>query len=508
MIKSVAYRLRPLKCLNLLGSVVGNVKFTARPLSGTVNKAWSVVRTFQCLQFKPAFGVFFCLVNALALVAALALAPTSALAESHDTVEKELGLAMALVNRGRFIEALSIVRPHATHRLVRAESLFVIGLAAAGQAERMPEGEDRTALLNEAILVFHAILVHQPENVRVRLELARAFFLKGEDSLARQNFERVLAGKPPEPVVKNIERYLDAIKERRWSASFSFAIAPDSNINTASNEEIVYLFDLPFVLDSPQYEESGVGLYVSGQGEYQFPINDRTRLRLGASFRRTEYQGSGLDNMNVTLRLGPRYFVNPVTDVSALLEAGQNWSGSSVYNSTLGLRLEGNRRIGRQAFLSAGVGYREKTHVDESDRHYDGPETDFNLNLTYRVSPTLRYEVGGGVSYDRPKDAPERHSDSLSGSLGFTKQLKSGFTIGGTGTWIRTKYDGIVGYPTIDGSPRRDNRRIWRLSILNRELTLLGFSPQLGLIRENLDTNAQASSYERDRAELNFVRQF
>ena len=36
----------------------------------------------------------------------------------------------------------------------------------------------------------------RPGLVRVRLELARAFFLKGEDSLARSHFERVLAGKP------------------------------------------------------------------------------------------------------------------------------------------------------------------------------------------------------------------------------------------------------------------------------------------------------------------------
>ena len=46
------------------------------------------------------------------------------------------------------------------------------------------------------------------------------------------------------------------------------------------------------------------------------------------------------------------------------------------------------------------------------------------------------------------------------------------------------------------------------LSVLNRAFTLYGFSPQLALIHDTRLTNAQAQDYDRNRAELRFVRQF
>ena len=48
--------------------------------------------------------------------------------------------------------------------------------------------EQRLALLDEAIAAFRSILIRQPGLVRVRLELALAFYLKEEDQLARGPF--------------------------------------------------------------------------------------------------------------------------------------------------------------------------------------------------------------------------------------------------------------------------------------------------------------------------------
>ena len=80
----------------------------------------------------------------------------------------------------------------------RTDILFQTGLAAIAASGRPGLPEDtRDALLNEAIANFRAILIDSPGLVRVRLELARTFFLKGEDVLARRHFEWVLAGTLP-----------------------------------------------------------------------------------------------------------------------------------------------------------------------------------------------------------------------------------------------------------------------------------------------------------------------
>ena len=99
---------------------------------------------------------------------------------------------------------------------------FSLGLAAMRASEQAGIGKAaKTALLNESITAFHTILIRQPGLVRVRLELAQAFFLKGEDVLSRKQFERVLAGRPPPAMAANIQRFLTAIRARRqWSCIF------------------------------------------------------------------------------------------------------------------------------------------------------------------------------------------------------------------------------------------------------------------------------------------------
>ena len=103
-----------------------------------------------------------------------------------------------LMEGGRFEEAIVALRPLLRQEPVDANVLFFYGLASL-EASQRPGREDneREVLLNEAIAAFHTMLVEAPRLVRVRLELARAFFLKGEDDLARRHFEAVLAGGVP-----------------------------------------------------------------------------------------------------------------------------------------------------------------------------------------------------------------------------------------------------------------------------------------------------------------------
>ena len=63
-------------------------------------------------------------------------------------------------------------------------------------------------------------------------------------------------------------------------------------------------------------------------------------------------------------------------------------------------------------------------------------------------------------------------------------------------------------YVTTDNSSREDEVRIFSASIFNRGFTTFGFSPQLVVVNEKRESNAQLYDYKRTRAELRFVRQF
>ena len=189
--------------------------------------------------------------------------------------------AQALFKAGRYEEALAILRPLAAAGPEHLDIRFQAGMAAIGAAKKPDITEaKREALLDEAIAAFRTMLIADPGLVRVRLELARAFFLKGEDTLATRHFEHVLAGKPPPPVVFNVNRFLSEIRARkRWSLRVGMALAPDSNISARSDEQTIVLDTpigrLPFTFQAEDEAESGIGISVWAGGEYQYPLQDR-----------------------------------------------------------------------------------------------------------------------------------------------------------------------------------------------------------------------------------------
>jgi len=78
-----------------------------------------------------------------------------------------------------------------------------------------------------AISLFRRILVREPNAERVRLELARAFFLKGDYDNADRQFRFARAGDLDNAVKANVDHFLSAINRlREWTVNFSFALAP------------------------------------------------------------------------------------------------------------------------------------------------------------------------------------------------------------------------------------------------------------------------------------------
>ena len=238
--------------------------------------------------------------------------------------------AKALIEEGKFNEALILLQPLVRDRNAEANVLFLIGLAAIGASQQPGAyGEVQDTLLDAAIESLRTILINRPGLVRVRLELARAFFLKGDDSLARRHFERVLAGKPPASVVANVQRFLAEIRaRRRWTMYLGAAVSPDSNIGGASDEQIIYINDLPFRRDAEELTTSGIGVSVWSGGEYQYPLGDRLRLRLGGDLSRQDYGGSKFDQTSASVHAGPRWLVDRDTEVSLVGTARRRWTGT------------------------------------------------------------------------------------------------------------------------------------------------------------------------------------
>lgn len=115
----------------------------------------------------------------------------------------------------------------------------------------------------EGVLALERYVANFPTNLEARLELARGYFILGEDLRAREEFNEVLKAKPPAQVVANIDRYLDAIRAResayRTTAGAFIEIGGgyDSNINGGVGSANVFVPNLGQITVAPGGVETG-----------------------------------------------------------------------------------------------------------------------------------------------------------------------------------------------------------------------------------------------------------
>ena len=84
----------------------------------------------------------------------------------------------------------------------------------------------------KAVFLFRQILARDPNLPRVRLELARAYFMMQSWSESRAEFVSVLSGDIPLAAKKNILRFINAIDARRgfdWSAAIGISLSPEAS---------------------------------------------------------------------------------------------------------------------------------------------------------------------------------------------------------------------------------------------------------------------------------------
>ena len=426
--------------------------------------------------------------------------------QAHLSDDPQVNHARSLIEDGQFSEALLILRPLAPDHPDQTDVLFLVGLAALGAAQLSgADNQQRDDLLDEAVAALHAILIDRPSLVRVRLELARAFFLKGDDDLSREHFERVLAGKPPLAMVANIRLFLNAIAaRRRWSGYFGATLAPDSNINASSDAQTINIHGLSFRRDANAAARSGLGVVLRGGGEYQHPLSEQLRLRIGADVARREYGGSNFDQTFLSAHVGPRW-LNSATEINLLGSIRRRWAAGSAQSREFGGRFEMQHRLFRRLLGNTRASWHRRDY--DRDNHLDGSQAALSLGLVWQATSTMQADVRAGYSSDWTREPVWRNSSRWL-RLGISNALPRGFTIGASAELTWTGYQGNWAPFVVGGGGREDATRILRGSVFNRALTMFGFSPELALVHEARDSNAQLYDYRRYRAELQFVRQF
>lgn len=276
---------------------------------------------------------------------------------------------------------------------------------------------------DDAIDLYRDILTDQPGLTRVRLELPRTLFLNEEYEASEHHFRLVLATEPKGPVATNIRKFLDAIWDRRtFRYTFAFAVAPDSNINVAPEDERVDLFGLPFTLDGDAQKTSGVGIVASGGIEYLPRLSDRAKLQTNLYVRHSQYSGDTFDDTFVSLNSGPAFHWSRTT---LIIQATgyYRWFGHSAYNRSIGGRATLQHDLSRKWRLNTTLAYEHVNYFDNNS--LDGPVYSLYASATYGLTSRSFLRMFSAFRYERAKALSLRNWETRLG-VGYYQELPWG----------------------------------------------------------------------------------
>lgn len=353
-----------------------------------------------------------------------------------------------------------------------------------------------------AVELYRAILLEEPDALRVRLELGRTYYFLEDDEKAELQFRYALAGDLPEPVVENVLIFLDRIRARRvWAFNFNFALAPDSNVNAATNDREIEIGGLPFTLSEDARESSGIGVEMRMGGRFDVPINNQLRLRQRASYRVLEYEGGEFDDQTISLSGGPVYRFGR-NEVSATVLFSRRYFAGRDYNRTYGVRGDVSRRLTDRVEAAIGAQLFQADHDEVTS--LDGPRGEVSLSGIFALTPQSFLRGVTAVNREKADDATQSNW-SLFTALGYFVELPLGFNVYAEPGVVVRRFDEKDGF--FD-ERREEITARFEVNLRNRRFDFYGFTPLIGSTLEKRFSSIDIYDFERARFTLGVTREF
>ena len=220
----------------------------------------------------------------LLLPALIALLFAGQAAQAQDaSLDSARQMIAAQGGKGR--AAFDLLVPLESQRAGEPAYDYLLGLAAIDAGE-----------FTRAVFALERVLAVEPNHPQARAEIARAYFLMGENKAARAEFEAVKAGRPPAEVVATIDRFLSALDQRQTGLGsqrsgvtgyLEAGLGYDTNANTATSASGFASPGLGlFTLSPGASSRSDTFTVMNGGISGRYVLTDQWSLMGGANFNR------------------------------------------------------------------------------------------------------------------------------------------------------------------------------------------------------------------------------
>jgi len=316
------------------------------------------------------------------------------------------------------------------------------------------------------VLALERYNLRFPDDIRARLELARAYFYAQDDLNSRREFDAISKLDLPPAVRASVERYLDALLHReaqympRLRAFFEAGGGYDSNVNAGVAQADLTLPVLGPVTVADFGVKQGAGFaVVAGGATYDRPVAPGLILHASAWGSGNFYsQASEFDLANFGAAVGASYLSGANT-FSANYAYGEILLDGDNYRSANGLGVEWRRQLNEQSQLWLAPQY--------AWIRYSGANQPRDVDLTslavgYRRwwltgwQPVLDVLLFGGDERSQ-QDRPDLARNLFGATAAINVSPSPLCSLTGALSYVRSNYDGAI--PLIDVT-RRDNNLV------------------------------------------------
>jgi len=369
--------------------------------------------------------------------------------------------------------------------------------------------------IGTALVRLEAAEQAAPGDVRIQLELARAYAEDYQNREAIRQFDLAEQGDIPDATRQVIRGNLDAIAQRsRWHGSFSIGRGYNNNINQGNGAEqcIAGILDICFVTEALP---KPIGSFFTGyQATLQrsVPLTGHHNLLLRALAYGAQYDSK--DHQNV--------YLQDNSDNTTLLQAGYNFKNAAT-EFTLSPTFEHYYRDGHTNYTAPGLdlslthdlGPRWSLHAQGSTKRYHYSDTekqyfaDYTLvtggfGISHNFSPLA--SVYAGMDWTRRKydwDASSSREQAV--RINAFKLFESGIYVNAMAIYRDSRYDATT---FLSDSPRHDTQKMLIAAVGAPRWTIGGFYPEIRFKRVINRSNLLYYGYRQSEVSLNFKYNF
>jgi len=354
----------------------------------------------------------------------------------------------------------------------------------------------------EAIPILERLVSIAPGQERLRLELARAYYLVEDDEKARFHFEQSLGGNLTDETRRAALSYLDGINRRRnWEGSLSFAIVPETNAGRVTGADSIEFFGLNWSLD--QQPERDIGLHANARLTYFPRLSRDVSGRISVSANGRIYRdNSNLNDVRLGIETGLVRRADGDREMGAGVSLARRWVGNDPFSTEPGLYATFNTRAGNRTRLNFRADVTRLKHDRNTQR--DGTRARIHVGAHHVLSPRLALR-GHAFATAVPAQTALQSSNEVGLGVGVTRAFEGGLVASLDFSVLTHERLGVnAGF----GVARKDTQGSVTARFLHRDFNYNGFAPRLELGYERRNSTIAIHDYSNFSVSIGVTRQF